>query len=40
MEHIVAELAVTGRWLAAFPVHVAAHDRALAELFDAAEVVA
>jgi hypothetical protein len=40
MEHIVAELAATGRWLAAFPVHVAGHDKALAELFNTAEVLA
>jgi hypothetical protein len=40
MEHIVAELSATGRWLALFPVHTAAHDRALAELFNTAEVLA
>jgi len=40
VEHIVAELSATGRWLALFPVHTAAHDRAVAELFNAAEVVA
>jgi hypothetical protein len=33
-------LSATGRWLAAFPVHVAGHDKALAELFNTAEVLA
>ena len=39
-EHVVAELAAAGRWLAVWPVHLAAHNRAVAELFNAAEVLA
>jgi hypothetical protein len=39
LHHVVAELQETGRWLAAFPVHTAGHDRAMAELF-AVEAVA
>lgn len=33
-EHVAAELAAAGRWLAVWPVHLAAHNRALAELFE------
>jgi hypothetical protein len=33
LEHVVAELQAAGRWLAAYPVAVAGHDRALAVLF-------
>lgn len=40
LHHVVAELQSAGRWLAAFPVHEAAHNRAMAELFEPAEVVA
>lgn len=39
LEHVVAELQSVGRWLGAFPVHAAAHDRAVAELFEPVEVV-
>jgi hypothetical protein len=39
-ERVAAELAEVGRWLARFPVHAAGHDKALADLFHAAEVAA
>lgn len=39
LQHVVVELQAAGRWLASFPVHAAAHNEALAELF-AVEVVA
>jgi len=39
LEHVHAELAEAGRWLAAYRVHVAAHDAALAELFTTRAVV-
>jgi hypothetical protein len=37
LEHLLAELAAAGRWLADYPVTVAAHDAALAALFLPAE---
>ena len=40
LQHVVAELQESGRWLASFPVHVATHNRAMAELFEPAEVAA
>jgi hypothetical protein len=39
-ERVAAELAEVGRWLARFPVHTAAHDKAVSDLFHAAEVAA
>jgi hypothetical protein len=39
LHHVVAELQAAGRWLAAFPVHTAQHERALAELFEPVEAV-
>lgn len=33
LEHVLAELAECGRWLAAFPVTVARHDQEIARLF-------
>lgn len=33
VEHLVAELHAAGRWLALYPVSVAAHDQAVAALF-------
>lgn len=40
LQHVVAELQEAGRWLAAFPVHVATHNRAMAELFEPVEAAA
>jgi hypothetical protein len=37
LEHLLAELASAGRWLADYPVTVAAHDAALAALFAPSE---
>jgi hypothetical protein len=34
LEHVLAELAECGRWLAAFPVTQARHDEALSRLFN------
>jgi hypothetical protein len=34
LEHVLAELAECGRWLAAYPVTVARHDQEIARLFD------
>lgn len=34
LEHVLAELAEAGRWLAEFPVLVAAHDREIEKLFE------
>jgi putative aminopeptidase FrvX len=34
LEHVLAELAECGRWLAAFPVTVARHDQEIARLFN------
>lgn len=34
LEHLLAELAECGRWLAAYPVVVARHDQALSRLFN------
>ena len=39
-ERVAAELAEVGRWLARFPVHTAAHDKAVSDLFNVAEVAA
>jgi hypothetical protein len=39
LQHVVAELQEAGRWLAAWPVHMAAHDRAIGELFETAASV-
>jgi sugar (pentulose or hexulose) kinase len=37
LEHLLAEMAAAGRWLADYPVTVAAHDAPLAALFAPAE---
>ena len=39
VEHLIAELHAAGRWLASYPVALAGHDAAIAELFSA-QVVA
>ena len=39
VEHLIAELHAAGRWLASYPVTLAGHDTAIAELFSA-QVVA
>ena len=40
VEHVTAELIFAGRWLARYPVTIAAHEAAVAELFAVAEEAA